>query len=74
MVRHTCTSFAVLAEAEAIITHGHTEYRRRRNICFLHIDRHNRQSDVPDLASLPRKRARSAATEKERMVVLEGLR
>ena len=28
MVRHTCTSFAVLAEADAIITHGHAEYRR----------------------------------------------
>ena len=29
------------------------------------LDRNNRQSDVPDRASLPRKRARSAATEKE---------
>ena len=37
MVRYTCISFAVLAEADAIITHGHTEYRRPRSICSLHI-------------------------------------
>ena len=37
MVRRTCTSFAVLAEADAIITHGHTGYRRPRSICALHI-------------------------------------
>ena len=37
MLRRTCTSFAVLAEADAIITDGHTGYRRPRSICALHI-------------------------------------
>ena len=37
VVRRTCISFAVLAEADAIITHGHTEYRRPRSICSLHL-------------------------------------
>ena len=70
MVRHTCSSFAVLAEADAIITHGHTEYRRPRSMCSSHIGsqespvRHARSRFVAPETGAKRRCGKGKGTEK----------
>jgi len=50
----------------AIITQGHTETAALGAYVPYTLDRKNRQSDIPDRASLPRKRTRNAPREKKK--------
>ena len=58
IVWRTCISFAVLAEADAIITMVIRSTAVLGAFVPYTLDRNNRQSDLPDRVSLPRKRAK----------------
>ena len=58
----------------AIITQGHTETAALGAYVPYTLDRKNRQSDIPDRASLPRKRTRNAPREKKKRRGLRTIR